>query len=147
MAFSAIAASRTVLVIGPRTSRVAPLLRGAAPPVGTSPCVVLTPTRLCAADGFWMDPPVSSPMPHTAMPAATAVAVPVLLAPGTRSALTALKVRPSHDATPPRVIGRVLAALNGGMLVLPSATTPASSRRCTSAAFCSGYRSTPPAPL
>ena len=97
------------------------------------------PTRLCAAAGFWIEPPVSSATPHVAKPAATAVAVPALLAPDASVGLTALSVTPSQD-----VKVRHESSENAGMLVLPRMMAPASMRRCTAGALASGKRSTPP---
>ena len=90
--------------------------------------VGLMPTRLCAAAGFWMLPPVSSPTPHTAKPAATAVAVPLLLPPGTSARFTALNVGPSHEE-----LAFVPLVEKMGMFVLPRRTAPASSSACAAA--------------
>ena len=60
------------------------------PAFGTSAKVGLMPTSPCAEAGFWIEPPVSSARPSTAMLAATAVAVPALLPPGRNSRPAAL---------------------------------------------------------
>src|SRR6185436_12944397 len=92
---SSIAASRTFVAIGPTTSRVLPA-SGTTPFVGTRAKVGLTPTRLWAADGLWIEPPVSSARPAGAKQPETAVAVPLLLAPGARSRSIALSVGPAQ---------------------------------------------------
>jgi hypothetical protein len=65
------------------------------PAVGTSANVGFIPTSPCADAGFWIDPPVSSARPSTAMLAATAVAVPALLPPGKNPRPAALYVGPA----------------------------------------------------
>ena len=87
------AASRTQRAIGPTTSRIDE--SGTTPALGTSAWVGLMPTNPWAEAGFWIEPPVSSASPSTAIEAATAVAVPDELAPGTRSGAAALMVGPA----------------------------------------------------
>src|SRR5436305_14931747 len=87
-----------------------------------------------------MEPPVSSARPAAAKPPATAVAVPLLLAPGASVRSIALKVGPAQ-----LLLARVLSSLNAGMLVLPRGMTPASSMRSTTTEFWNGNRSIPPA--
>ena len=99
----------------------------------------LMPTRACAEAGFWIEPPVSSASPSTAMPDATAVAVPALLAPGARCGTTAFKVGPAQLS-----LAWVPLWLRTGTLVLPSITVPAARIRATTGASNAGMRSTPP---
>ncbi len=102
----------------------------------------LTLTRLCAAPGFWIEPPVSSARPTTAKLAETAVAVPLELAPGQIERSTALKVGPSQLE-----LARAPSWLKAGILVLPRITAPAAFNRATTGASRSGNRSMPPVPL
>ena len=112
---------------------------GSTPSSGTSPKVGLKPTSAWAAAGFWIEPPVSVPRPRTAKLAFTAVAVPPLDPPGTRSTAYGLSVSP---ATELRV--RVPCPAKSGMLVLPRMTAPAARRRSTAAASSPGIMSMPP---
>src|SRR5581483_6219594 len=136
--YNTTAASRTFVAIGPTVSRVVPA-KGTTPVLGTRPNVGLMPTRLCAADGFWIDPPVSSPRPISAKLPSTAVAVPLLLAPGASALSTALYVGPAQ-----LLLARVPSSLNAGMFDLPRMIASASIKRCTTIAFRVGKRSTPP---
>ncbi len=97
------------------------------------------PTRSCAEAGFWIEPPVSSARPSTAMLAPTAVAVPALLPPGTRSGSTTLSVGPAQLSS-----AWVPVWLSTGTLVLPRMTAPAARMRATTGASVAGIRSTPP---
>src|SRR3954469_3978175 len=125
MTESMLAASRTLLALVPKTSRVEPL-SGTPPLVGTRPNVVLMPTSACAPAGFWMEPPVSSAVPMVAKLAEVAVAVPLLLPPGARSWTTALYVGPKK-----LVLALAPLRANDGRLVLPRITAPAARRRAT----------------
>src|SRR5467141_2218625 len=68
--------SRAERAIGPTTSSVAE--RGRLPSVGTRPLVGFRPVTPLAAAGDRMEPAVSVPSPPSAIPAATAIAVPEL---------------------------------------------------------------------
>src|SRR4051812_36947657 len=94
MTSSTIAASVTVRASGPATSRNVASI-GTTPGSGTSPNVAFMPTSAWADDGFWIEPPVSVPMPRTAKLALTAVAEPPLEPPGSRSSAYGLNVWPA----------------------------------------------------
>ena len=131
------AASRTQRAIGPTTSRIED--SGTTPALGTRAWVGLMPTNPCAEAGFWIEPPVSSAKPNTAIEVATAVAVPAELAPGTRSGMAALIVGPAQLS-----LAWLPLALSTGTLVLPSMIVPAARMRATTGLSASGMRSTPP---
>ena len=59
---------------------------GSAPAVGTRRCVGLKPASPHSADGMRTEPPVSEPMPTTAMPSVTDTAAPLEEPPGMRPA-------------------------------------------------------------
>ena len=112
---------------------------GKTPVLGTRAWVGLMPTRAWAAAGFWMEPPVSSAMPSTAMPEATAVALPADEAPGARSGATAVRVGPAQE-----LLAWVPLALRTGTLVLPSRMAPAARMRATTGLSWAGIKSMPP---
>ena len=109
------------------------------PALGTRAKVGLMPTSPCAEAGFWIEPPVSSARPSTAMLAATAVAVPALLPPGSRSGAAALSVGPAQLS-----LAWLPLALRTGTLVLPRITAAAARIRATTGESLAGMRSTPP---
>lgn len=140
-ASKASAASRPQRAIGPTTSRVLPA-SGMTPAFGTKPKLGLMPTKPRADAGFWIDPPVSSAKPSTAMLAATAVAVPALPPPGSRSGTAAFRVGPAQLS-----LAWLPVAPSTGTLVLPRMTAPAARIRATTGESVAGLRSTPPVPL
>src|SRR5215211_8164007 len=93
------------------------------PYLETRPYVGFSPTVPVSAAGWRIDPPVSVPIPNGAWNAATAVADPPLLPPGTRSRSHGLLTGPKADHSFDEPIA------NSSMFVLPSSTAPTSRRR------------------
>src|SRR5919199_5831704 len=83
MTSKTVAASATVRAIGPIVSWK--ITRYDEPVRGTTPGVLRMPTRLQNDDGTRIDPPQSVPIPTAPRFAATAVPVPALEPPGSRS--------------------------------------------------------------
>jgi len=76
------AQQRTLAASGPRES--SEVDSGSVLSVGTRRCVGLKPVRPHSAAGMRTDPPVSEPMPATAMPSVTDTAAPLDEPPGMR---------------------------------------------------------------
>ena len=114
--------------IGPGVSSV--VLSGSTPWQLTRPMVVFRPVIPHHEDGIRTEPPVSVPMPHGAMPAATATPVPELEPPGARW------VAGSHGfhGVPMWRLVPKLPMANSTEWVLPSTIMPAASMRRTSVA-------------
>ena len=79
---STMAQQRTLAASGPIES--SEVDSGSAPSVGTRRCVGLKPVSPHSADGMRTEPPVSEPMPTTAMPSVTDTAAPLDEPPGMR---------------------------------------------------------------
>jgi hypothetical protein len=88
----------------------------------------LSPTTPQNAAGWRIEPPVSVPSDHGAMPAATAAAEPPEEPPGTRVGSQGLRVGPYAECSVEEPIA------NSSMLDLPSETRPAACVRSTTSA-------------
>src|SRR5918998_6068190 len=120
MALSIIAASRTVLVIGPRCERSPTALGGYC---GTRPNDGLNPKMPQNAAGMRIEPAPSLPWARGPRPAATAAAAPPLEPPGVFWRFHGLRVAPKTRLS---VSGL---QPNSGVLVLPSRIAPAARMR------------------
>ena len=76
------AQQRTLAASGPMES--SEVDSGTVPSIGTRRCVGLKPVSPQSADGMRTEPPVSEPMPTTAMPSVTDTAAPLDEPPGMR---------------------------------------------------------------
>src|SRR5574341_889333 len=116
IAYSNVAASRTVLVNVPTVSSEE--ANAISPYRLISPYVGLSPTTPHSDAGWRTEPPVSVPMAHTACPAATAAALPPLEPPGTMSSSHGLWTGPNAEFS----LDEPMA--NSSQFVLPSRTEP-----------------------
>src|SRR5215216_43971 len=132
IALSIIAASRTVLVIGPRCERSPTALGGYW---GTRPNDCLNPKMPQNAAGMRIEPAPSLPCASGPRPAATAAAAPPLDPPGVLARFHGLnegpKTRFPESPFHP----------SSGVLVFPNMTTPAAYNRSTTGASSSGTQS------
>src|ERR671923_1954135 len=90
-----------------------------------------------SAAGWRIDPPVSVPIAHGALPAATAAALPPLEPPGTRPRSHGLSTGPNAEFSFDEPIA------NSSWFVLPSSGAPAPARLRTTVAV-DGGREPPP---
>src|ERR671912_2371858 len=129
IALSIIAASRTVLVIGPRCERSPTALGGNW---GPRPNDCLNPKMPQNAAGMRIDPAPSLPWARGPRPAATAAAAPPLDPPGDFSRFQGLNDGPNtrFPESPFQP--------SSGVLVFPSMTAPAAYSRPTTGASSSG---------
>src|SRR5918998_6039326 len=129
MALSIIAASRTVLVMGPRCDRSPTALGGYC---GTRPKEGLNPKMPQNAAGMRIDPAPSLPCARGPRPAATAAAAPPLDPPGVFSRFHGLSEGPNtrFPESPFQP--------SSGVLVFPNMTAPAAYNRSTTGASSSG---------
>src|ERR1700736_890166 len=99
---------------------------GCGPPTGTRPSDALIPDRPHSAEGMRIDPPPSDPVANGTMPEAMAAALPPDDPPGERARSHGLRVDPKS--------GDSVSAFHpsSGVLVLPTTTHPAATRRSTS---------------
>ena len=88
----------------------------------------LSPTIPQSDAGWRIEPPVSVPIAHGAVPAATAAAEPPEEPPGTRSGSQGLRTGPKPEFSVEDPIA------NSSWFVLPSTGAPASRRRVTAVA-------------
>src|ERR687893_3269178 len=131
MALSIIAASRTVLVIGPRCERSPTALGGYC---GTKPNDGLSPKMPQKLAGMRIEPAPSLPWASGPRPAATAAAAPPLDPPGVFARFQGLNDGPNtrFPESPFQP--------NSGVLVFPSMTAPAAYNRSTTGASWSGIQ-------
>src|SRR5215204_497792 len=131
MALSIIAASRTVLVIGPRCERSPTALGGYC---GTRPKDCLSPKMPQNAAGMRIEPAPSLPCARGPRPAATAAAAPPLDPPGVFCRFQGLNEGPNtrFPESPFQP--------SSGVLVFPSMTAPAVNNRSTTGASSSGIQ-------
>src|SRR5918998_5568285 len=122
MALSIIAASRTVLVIGPRCERSPTALGGYC---GTRPNDCLNPKMPQNAAGMRMEPAPSLPCASGPSPAATAAAAPPLDPPGVLARFHGLNEGP-NTRFPESPFHP-----SSGVLVFPTITAPAEYTRST----------------
>src|SRR5918997_2318957 len=132
MALSIIAASRTVLVIGPRCEMSPPALGGYC---GTRPNDCLNPKMPQNEAGIRIEPAPSLPWASGPSPAATAAAAPPLDPPGVFTRFHGLNDGPNTR------LPESPFQPNSGVLVLPSMTAPAAYNRSTTGASSSGTQS------
>src|SRR3954463_4660181 len=121
MCLSISAASVTSRVNGPAWSSEE--AKAIMPKRETAPYVGLSPTIPHSAAGWRIDPPVSVPIAHGALPAATAAAEPPDEPPGTRVVSHGLRVGPKPEFSVEEPIA------NSSWLVLASSGAPAGCRR------------------
>src|SRR5215210_2824771 len=131
IALSIIAASRTVLVIGPGCERSPTALGGYC---GIRPNDCLKPKMPQNAAGMRIEPAPSLPCASGPRPAATAAAAPPLDPPGVLARFQGLNEGPNtrFPESPFQP--------NSGVLVLPSMTAPAAYNRSTTGASSSGIQ-------
>src|SRR5918992_4237949 len=98
----------------------------------TVPYVGRRPTIPHSAAGCLIEPPVSEPSAHGAMPAATAAAEPPPDPPGTRSGSHGFRVGPKAEFSVDEPIA------NSSVFVLPSSGSPASRHRVVTVASKTG---------
>src|ERR1700679_2277766 len=122
---SRMAASRTVLVMGPAWS--SDEAKATMPKREQRPYVGLRPTVPVTAAGCRIEPPVSVPVAARQRSPATAAAEPPDEPPGTRLELLFL-ARQGLKTGPAALVSFDEPMANSSMLVLPSITAPASQR-------------------
>src|SRR5829696_3091457 len=129
MTLSIIAASRTVLVIGPRCERSPTALGGYC---GIRPNDCLKPKMPQNAAGMRIEPAPSLPCASGPRPAATAAAAPPLDPPGVFTRFHGLKEGPKTR------LPESPFQPSSGVFVFPSMTAPAAYKRSTIGASSSG---------
>ena len=126
------ATSATLRPMGPTVSRVLEIR--VRPALGYRPTVGRKPTIPLRAAGMRLLPPVSVPSPATAMPVATATAVPPLLPPAIKSGSQAFPTEPNA------MFLLVMPKASSCILVFPSTMAPAALRRATTGASSTGIK-------